>query len=214
MVERQRALGPPRGRRPVTPSCRSAARNIFLALRGRGRVRTMGTGAPSRRAIARGAISTALLAIAVTCGVGCHHSATVQTAARRHAAQFGGAPDRVEVEEVSYDGYRNRGTFAATGCGVRQVYYCRSNECVADGTDEPPRFGRTDVWPLVVFATSAKVRLRSRVLPRLSMRPWLLPAAVQSPVQSRAHLFSRPHVPARLMVGSAGVDEGVSRWRG
>ncbi len=72
---------------------------------------------------------------------GCHHARTVESARSRHGAQFGCVESDVQVEEIRYDGWQNSGTFAATGCGVRQMYYCDSSRCVADGV--PVRLGGT-----------------------------------------------------------------------
>lgn len=64
----------------------------------------------------------------------CFHDLTVSTTRRVHAANFGCAPSSIEVRSVQYDGYHNRGTFVANGCGVRQTYLCASNECAASGS--------------------------------------------------------------------------------
>jgi hypothetical protein len=65
---------------------------------------------------------------------GCWYSNTVNATRRTHAANFSCDPGAVRVEEVSYDGGQNRGTFLAEGCGVRQTYLCVLGSCAASGS--------------------------------------------------------------------------------
>jgi hypothetical protein len=77
-----------------------------------------------------------LILLGASCALlasGCGHAMTVSNARTRHAAQYGCAASDVEIQEISYNGWNNSGTFAAIGCGVRQVYWCDGSQCTGDG---------------------------------------------------------------------------------
>ena len=76
-----------------------------------------------------------LFASAAVLGVGCGFSETSHhdKIANRHGIEFGCDPTTVTVQTVDFDWGHSRGTFAATGCGVRAMYVCESQTCVRNG---------------------------------------------------------------------------------
>jgi hypothetical protein len=71
--------------------------------------------------------------------------------AATHAANFGCAPPEVRVDEVVFNANSRTGTFLALGCGFRQVYFCRGNDCGASGV--PIRLGPSSAGGEVVGRT-------------------------------------------------------------
>ncbi len=64
----------------------------------------------------------------------CGHGHSLDLVRRSHAGNFGCDVANVQARSVEYDGWQNRGTFLADGCGVRQTYSCFESRCAASGT--------------------------------------------------------------------------------
>ena len=78
----------------------------------------------------------AVLLAAMALGA-CARQRTESTIARRHAAEFGCAPEQVTVTEIDYNWNHNQGQFAGEGCGTRAIYVCAQGTCVRDSEAQP-----------------------------------------------------------------------------
>lgn len=84
------------------------------------------------RMIGRALIVLVAMMLWASSGCGMGESSQKTTIAKRHGAEFGCAPDAVDVTTVDRHWGTSQGTFAASGCGTRSIYVCDKRVCVRD----------------------------------------------------------------------------------